>query len=415
MTGAKRNAPGPTQKSRPGKKALQKRPALTHFLCLPLVNATSLPQLERSIASFNESHMPTPVAGIPQSRDKSADRPPPGTLVPLIPDGAFRPLGTLHLTIGVMNLSTKERLDEALAFFRSLDLGALMREAGCVAIELRQKQSSSKHRPKVPASFDNSTHDSEHSDILNVSLESLHAFPRPKSATVLHASPVDPTGRLHPFCVMLRDKFIEAGFILAEDKDKKSQAKEGKPDSTNPGDTQPPSGQNAIRKSSREAASTQNTSSSAAADQSQQSEMSPYAMALARKPKPRPLVLHATLVNTIYVRGRKPEGPKRIEFDARSILSKYRDYYEDESRTTPREHTTSDLVEQASEGGEEVKNSKVQFPFIWAKDIPIDSVCICEMGAKKLDLGDAALADPASVAWNARLGEKYTVISERRI
>ncbi|KAJ5478729.1 hypothetical protein N7530_004238 [Penicillium desertorum] len=43
------------RKPRPEKR--QKRPQLTHFLCLPLVNTKSLPQLEESLAAFKTAHL----------------------------------------------------------------------------------------------------------------------------------------------------------------------------------------------------------------------------------------------------------------------------------------------------------------------------------------------------------------------
>jgi activating signal cointegrator complex subunit 1 len=42
----------------------------------------------------------------------------------------------------------------------------------------------------------------------------------------------------------------------------------------------------------------------------------------------------------------------------------------------------------------------------------LDSVCICEMGAKKISL---CPSDSGNNALNIRLGEKYTVVSERSL
>lgn len=71
----------------------------------------------------------------------------------------------------------------------------------------------------------------------------------------------------------------------------------------------------------------------------------------------RPLLLHATIVNTIYAKGArgskngqssrgKPHKGK-ITFDATSVLEEYKDY-------------------------------------VWMKDVRIEKVAICKMGAKKL-------------------------------
>lgn len=424
MAGAKPNSTGfkPSHQHRGPRPA--KRPHPTHFLCLPLVNDVSLPQFETSISSFQAAYPPVPLADLPHSRDATV----PGPSRPLIPHGAFRPVGTLHLTIGAMSLQHKDRLNEALSFFRSLDLRALMHEAERTAVELRKKQPASKDSPHgAHTSSMSAPSPVVPSDEFLISLESLHALPRAKTATVLHAAPVDPTGRLYPFCVMLRDKFIEAGFIVGEEEKKFNN--KGTPTGQPEGLAAHPS--TSMRNDAQPSSSCPDLTAENNASQrreefrqghpiiTREPKLSPYEAALARKPKVRPLLLHATLVNTIYVRGRpkpkagdgpKPKGgPKRIEFDATDILSKYRDYYIDESRAKPR--CFSDLVQHNKHD----RNSADKFPFVWANKIPIDSVCICEMGAKKLSLDDATMADPARALMNARLGEKYTVVAQRTI
>jgi activating signal cointegrator complex subunit 1 len=393
MAGAKHNAP----KQQGRHQLREKRPPLTHFLCLPLVNSASLPQLESSLAAFRAEYPPVPVAKLPDASNKQ------DASHAIIPEGAVRPLGTLHLTLGVMSLPTKERLCEALQFFQSLDLASLMREAERVAAELREKDKS-RVRSSTPdkGSGDITTQAAEPetlraSDPLYVTLESLHCLPRAKAATVLHTFPVDRTGRLYPFCLMLRDKFIQAGFLQGETKDK--QKNEKKDD--------------------------QDGQSRAESDLAPKSS-DPYTAALTRKPKPRPLLLHATVVNTIYVRGRpnrqpnatsskrEKNKPRRIEFDARDLLARYRDYYVDEARTVPRAEPTtraegSETAEDEVDRGEIISETQEKYPFVWAKDIPIDSVCICEMGAKKLSL------DSEDALLNKRLGEMYTVIAQRSL
>lgn len=347
----------------------EKRPPLTHFLCLPLVNSVSLPQLESSIATFKSE-----IASVPQS-DASRSQ----ELQPLIPDSAIRPVGTLHLTLGVMSLPTEERFNNALNYFRGLDIVSLMTEAESRAKKRRNvtKDSSPRHAlvgdsAAVAQPF-------------TVSLESLHALPRAKSATVLHAAPVDPTSRLYPFCVLLRDKFLEAGFLQGE-----IQRED------------PPPQQNQ-----------QSTASSNAKPS---------------KPKVRPLLLHATVVNTIYIKGRKPKSGhatsksrknNRYSFDAGDLLAHYQDYYLDSGRTQPRSASVNVTrrrkeVEGANDSTgppSEMKttNRESQHPFVWAREFPLESLCICEMGAKKLDPeGDRD-------GMNARLGEEYKVVARRRL
>lgn len=461
MTEARPQGPKQPRNQRP-----EIRPPLTHFLCLPLVNSTSLPQLESSVTAFKTAHPPVPVAELPNGRAQPAAHEQDASR-PLIPEGAIRPLGTLHLTLGVMSLPTPERLDQALSFFHSLDLAALMREAERVAIQSRRRRNAQDPSAEI-------ARNPGEKQPLSISLESLHALPRAKAATVLHASPVDSTGRLYPFCVMLRDKFLEAGFLQGEFKGKNTddnnsaQAHEhSAPVSVAqnvPQSAQGTSGCNELKDDDK--LLLDELPSAIAEESVIQRErihdplsvptsgptkvLGPYEAALSRKPKPRPLLLHATLVNTIYVKGRprsQPVGaangrkgrsrPERLEFDARGLMAQYRDYYSDETRTTPRARVASTPTPQSveqklstgaagedsassssssssvAEGeiGHKRKNpsaaSQPRYPFVWAKEIPIDSVCICEMGAKKLE------ENAENPGWNARLGEKYTIVAQR--
>ncbi|KAJ6010699.1 hypothetical protein N7451_002111 [Penicillium sp. IBT 35674x] len=357
--------------------AREKRPPLTHFLCLPLVNLTSILQLEASIATFTKENPPVPVADLLQSHGQPST----GASRAPIPDGAIRPLGTLHLTLGVMSLPSQRRLDEAISFLQSLDLAKLMHEAEQVALR-KKEQNAHQSANEVARS----------SKQLSISLESLHALPRAKSATVLHASPVDPTGRLYPFCLMLRDKFFEAGFLIGESKQ-----------STNTKKEPARSGDAAEKQKKPEPPHTTGTT-----------ELDPHTAALAQQPKLRPLLLHATIVNTIYVRQPRPvhgsrstskgkNTVKRFEFDARDLLDRYQNYYTDRSRTVPRVQTVPSASPSTS------LPAPPKYPFVWAKDIPIDSVTICEMGAKKLNVeGDFD-------GLKARLGQEYTVVASRKL
>ena len=84
-------------------------------------------------------------------------------------------------------------------------------------------------------------------------------------------------------------------------------------------------------------------------------------------PDDRKLRLHATLVNTIYAKGKKSQGHGRnanapMKIDARTLLEKYAD-------------------------------------FMWAKDVVLDRIAICEMGAKKrIENGEV-------------VGEEYTEVA----
>lgn len=371
-----------------------KKPQLTHFLCLPLVNSISLPQLESSLAAFKAA-----IPSLPHDQNEARYKVLGEKRNPLIPDGALRPLGTLHLTLGVMSLPTKERLEEALEYFQSLDLAAMMREAENKAERLQ---------PGRPEQLPSSNESSNPPQSFNVSLESLYALPRARSATILHAAPVDPTSRLYPFCEILRDKFLEAGFMVGESK----------------GSHQPQPQVEGVDQRTTEGRPHQE------ANDTKSTHTPPIS-------KPRQLLLHATVVNTIYVKGRR--GPSnasgnnhdrkkkdRYTIDARDMIGHYRDYYLDHTRTTPRSTVIvpgrsretpippSDavnseiLTEEESSDDDNNSGQDQKRPFVWARDFPLDSVCICEMGAKKLDPKDTS-------GVNARLGEKYQVVAERSL
>lgn len=401
----------------PRKPRRVRLPPLTHFLCLPLVNAASISQLETSLEAFKSAHILNPGPTAQQIFQGHAD----DSRLEL-PTRAFRPLGTLHLTLGVMSLPSKERLDQAIDFFHSLDLVEMMRDVVQASSPAQQDSSSDPLSP------------------FTISLESLHALPRPKSATVLHASPVDSTNRLLPFCVKLRDKFIDAGFIQNEPATKPTAKKNPTNDLT------PSNAPSSSTNNSDDVVLSQPEARTHSESASLTENPSPSAIPPARKPTPRPLLLHATLVNTIYVRGRpnaqpaqgkEPTGknkPKRITFDARNLISQYRHYYSDDKRTIPHspplgfhidthahhgpaspsisDDGPRESIEQLTPEHESPTAAHFppspSYPFIWAKEIPLDTICICEMGAKKLDPG---VSDGHGL--NERLGEQYTVVAER--
>ncbi|KAL2857879.1 AKAP7 2'5' RNA ligase-like domain-containing protein [Aspergillus pseudoustus] len=360
-----------------------KRPPLTHFLCLPLINDLSLPQLESSLATFKASIPNAPAKSNLTEQQRRYQQP-----HPLIPDDAIRPVGTLHLTLGVMSLPTPERLNEALEFFQSLDLSHLLRTAGEIAArkkllnaEVTMEGSTGDtiggDKALATPSIDELSQDDSAipEPFNNISLESLYALPRARSATILHAAPVDATSRLYPFCAALREKFQEAGFMQKE-----------------------------------------------------------YQRGNATKP--RPLLLHATIANTIYIRGRKrrtgghgkDRRASQYTFDARAVVSYYRNFYLNDERTVSRSDgvitqddsriiddiTDMHDVESHSEDEDPFAQSTSDdvcpsYPFVWARSFPIEAVCICEMGAKKLD------PDHDENGMNARLGEKYAVVAERSL
>ncbi|KAL9608243.1 MAG: hypothetical protein Q9167_006912 [Letrouitia subvulpina] len=92
---------------------------------------------------------------------------------------AVRPLGTIHLTLGVMSLASDDRIKAAINLLNSLS-------------------------PPPPPAF-------------SISLRGLHAMRQAKSTSSLYAAPKDDEeGRLYSFCEKLRERFTEEGFMVPE-------------------------------------------------------------------------------------------------------------------------------------------------------------------------------------------------------
>lgn len=228
-----------------------------------------------------------------------------------------------------MSLQNEEKLNSALKVLQDLDVAGLLREVTESAARPVQQDAPIAVAP------------------LCVNLAGLHAFPSASKATVLHMSPVDPTHRLMPFCVSLRDHFVEAGVLLPD------------PD--------------------------------------------------------RPLTLHATVVNTVYVkRNRRNEGQKRmgkITFDATELMNVF-------NRLGGLTAKTLNEGDRAISAGDD--SAKDMDPFIWASDLLIDKVRICEMGAKSLtgqeesDRGDFHV-QVEDAKERMLLGQEYRLIGEKDI
>jgi len=231
------------------------RPPLTHFLCLPLANTTSRLQLAENLAAFRADVTSPASHGIP------AD--------------AVRPVGTLHLTLGVMSLKD-EKLEKAIELLKSLKPEGILSTTETPTIPGVPPQ------PKPSEEEEEGVQKPSIADILSLKLQGLHSMQDPRKATVLYASPSDRNGVLQQFCEKLRAPFLDAGFMIKDN---------------------------------------------------------------------RPLLLHATIVNTIYAKSRvkgKPHG-SRLTIDARDIIDRYGDQ-------------------------------------VWANHINLTKLAICKMGAKEVEV-----------------------------
>jgi len=247
------------------------RPRLTHFLCLPLITSTSRSQLQKSLTAFRDNIAKINTPELPTG----------------IPAKAIRPLGTLHLTLGVMSLLTKERVDSALKLLNELNMTELLAgkssKPGIYRTEVsgRDEQGSSGGK----AGEENVA--SEPVQPLSITLRGLASMHTPSRTSILYSSPVDDDRRLYSFCQKLREIFVRAELLVEED---------------------------------------------------------------------RPLLLHATIVNTVYVPGNRGKGSghgknsSKLTIDARELLVDYED-------------------------------------FEWMSDV-VGKVAICRMGAQKKDDGE---------------------------
>ena len=250
---------------------------LTHFLCLPLVTQHSKPQLQLSLQDF--------AASVTSTHD--------------VPPKAIRPIGTIHLTLGVMQLATEEQIKAACVLLRSLDLVEMLRKSvpPPQPVEAKAAESSIGSLQKTLTGVAAAETELEMGTAaqvrepdpsappLKVSMAGLESMHNPSKTSILYTSPNDPTSRLHPFATALRDAFISKNLLVLDN---------------------------------------------------------------------RPLLLHATIVNTLYAKtkshakvtghGKNNRGVGKI--DARALLEEFRE-------------------------------------FEWAKDFRIEKVSICQMGAKK--------------------------------
>ena len=407
------------QQPKPNSKddgAKPKKPPLTHFLCLPLVNESSRSQLQKSLATFVQDS--SGVGNVFHER-------------------AIRPVGALHFTIGTMSLMNKERLDAAIQTLQNLDVHELLKPAGqgptqessssglsgdvkIDAIGLTELTLDSSQNEKSPAAKETRSREPSLSETsvttshvsssstnmewtvepllstplsslrpaspppwprpasettasqaqspanpglpLNINISALHAMQSPSKTSILFASAKDPSSRLLPFASALKASFANAGFLV---------------------------------------------------------------------PDARALKLHATVVNTIYAKAGHPRARRRRaehskqasredggHDDSQSVKQDSEDEHHDPSEKGEVDEKSEGEDEQEDEtqvekdgprsGDQEPPQKPPQEPsqepsqapnfplrfnataliekykdFIWAQDVRLDRLAICEMGAKK--------------------------------
>jgi activating signal cointegrator complex subunit 1 len=243
------------------------KPTPTHFLCIPLVGA----QLANALASFRADVTSAMSFGLPKD--------------------AVRPLGTLHLTLGVMSLK-KDGVEKAADILGSLKLREILTESRLA----KAAKASAAALALSGGNIDGGQLSTSNRGIY-LTIQGLHSIQPAAKATVLYAPPSDPDGILYDFCKLLQKPFQDCGLMIDEN---------------------------------------------------------------------RSLLLHATIINTIYVKGGsggsggRGKRREKLTIDARELLDRYDDY-------------------------------------LWAENMPITRVALCRMGAKPIGTDDAAYEVEAEV------------------
>src|SRR6266480_108012 len=336
-----------------------KKPPFTHFLCFPLVSATSRPQLEESLHRFQTliSTSPPPNQSRPESKPQGTTFPTISSQSnlehdvnqPQLPAKAIRPVGTLHLTLGVMSLESQDRVEGAIKLLKSLnpmqmimdDIQQTQKKLTLVghrddvhpneaipssALSLTQPKSSQSLIYATSPPHPNPTRDTPPalpaSSPISISLTSLRSMHDPKSTSILYADPYDSTDRLLPLGRKLRTIFEENGYMIKDT---------------------------------------------------------------------RPLKLHATVVNMIYVKGGGHHNAKRQTrfqtlgaaeaanpINATSTEAEEQEFKLEGCSNNHGRNTRDAMRFDATALLEQFKD------FVWARDFRVEKVAICKMGAKKI-------------------------------
>ncbi|KAF2624167.1 hypothetical protein BU25DRAFT_348652 [Macroventuria anomochaeta] len=180
-------------------EAKPRKPPLTHFLCLPLVSGSNRSRISTALDKVR--------------KDVEALTP--------VPPKAVRPVGTLHLTLGVMSLSPSQ-LDDATRHLQELDVAQLLR-----GITTQKIAESANDTPTVREGFGavaNPTSGLENAALdvdpnsLEIELRGLVPMHKPRQTSILYAEPRDASGRLLRFAESVRSGFEERGWVVKDER-----------------------------------------------------------------------------------------------------------------------------------------------------------------------------------------------------
>ncbi|PYH45225.1 uncharacterized protein BP01DRAFT_356699 [Aspergillus saccharolyticus JOP 1030-1] len=338
----------------------------------------------------------------------------------------LRPPGTLHLTVGMLNLDTERLVKKACRFFECLDLDAIRRLAdqeafrqivGYVPAEPSPQDKPFTSSPAGPP------------QPLTVTIENLVGAPSPEAAYHLYAVPVDPTLRLYYFMIYLRQRFIQAGFVFddhTEEDDysaymleqdqpptERSSEDELTPATASVDVTEDCSVSPAVESSPSPSTSLKNLSEDVSRPLNPPStKSSPPAKV---SPIWKPSYIHVTVASMC---SRLNGALLQNSIDVRDLVAHFQDYHLDEERTMPRrEQITSNVLKSKADLfakylAEEEKNGEDSFegdrhvvsvsmpgepgdsqnsvrrtlksftkpnPFVWAKNIRLETLQLCPL------------------------------------
>lgn len=225
---------------------------------------------------------------------------------PAVCQETIRPLGTLHITIGVLSLPTSELEQAARAKLHSDEVGRILRESvepnttktmGTSSANNNDKEKAKQQIDQVSGdtgldSTSTSTTDPEPLLPLTTSFSGLQAMHSPKLTSILFAPPADLDSRVHHLCISLQRVFQAANLMVQEN---------------------------------------------------------------------RPLNLHATILNTIYA-SKGTHQPGSVA--GSGFKGKQR-------RSKPGKFDATKILEQYAD-------------FEWARDVRLEKLSLCKMGARKI-------------------------------
>ncbi|KIW77492.1 hypothetical protein Z517_09938 [Fonsecaea pedrosoi CBS 271.37] len=380
----------------------------THFVCFPLVSDESVSQLSRSLAHFRSLTTPLPSTerGAAPERDGEGQELDPNSTAPeqagnetqgrdadqalrIIPESAHRPPGTFHLTLGVMHLPSADDLENAVAVLQQIDYLDLLRRAelgggdksGRGRNQKRPKSEAVDTAGEIPSSSIVQTQEESQS------VRAKDADHEPEEKGSLHETAKEVGAALSSPLQTIQSLTREI-----------SPPRVSAPSLSSPYESRAPDTQPPPITISLTSLGTFPSTRSARVFYAHPHDPTGRLQRFGNMVRDifrdagliaetRPLVLHATVANLIYVKGKgrgrgrsgggkwkgKSRGGDDGNVDARGLLRLFnqgRDTVTDAGSRLEGAPTTSEPSDQP-----------VAAPFIWAENISIRSIRICKMGA----------------------------------